>query len=51
MIVRTGERTNFLLHDGFLFKANKLCILDCSLRLRIIKELHGEGHVDRDRTL
>ena len=37
------------LHDGFLFKGNQLCIPDCSLRLRIIKELHGEGHVGMDR--
>nr|GEV83237.1 hypothetical protein [Tanacetum cinerariifolium] len=28
-----------------------LCIPDSSLRLQIIKELHGEGHVGRDRTL
>ncbi|GKF89244.1 putative reverse transcriptase domain-containing protein, partial [Tanacetum coccineum] len=30
---------------------NQLCIPDTSLRLKIIKELHGEGHVGRDRTL
>ncbi|KAJ9546716.1 hypothetical protein OSB04_019259 [Centaurea solstitialis] len=30
---------------------NQLCIPDSSLRLQIIKELHGEGHVGRDRTL
>ncbi|GJS94327.1 putative nucleotidyltransferase, ribonuclease H [Tanacetum coccineum] len=29
----------------------QLCILITSLRLKIIKELHGEGHVGRDRTL
>ena len=34
--VRMGERLNFLLHDGFLFKGNQLCVPDCSLRLRII---------------
>ncbi|GJT04471.1 hypothetical protein Tco_0912088 [Tanacetum coccineum] len=28
---------------------NQLCIPDTSLRLKIIKELHGEGHVGRDR--
>ncbi|PKI50012.1 hypothetical protein CRG98_029599 [Punica granatum] len=49
--VRVGEKLEFLLHDGFLFKGNQLCIPDCSLRLQIIKELHGEGHVGRDRTL
>ena len=46
-----GEQSDFLLHDGFLFQGNQLCILDCSLRLQIIQELHGEGHVGRDRTL
>ncbi|GJU41641.1 putative nucleotidyltransferase, ribonuclease H [Tanacetum coccineum] len=30
---------------------NQLGISDSSLRLQIIKELHGEGHVVRDRTL
>ena len=28
---RMGERSNFLLHDGFLFKGNQLYVLDCSL--------------------
>lgn len=28
-----------------------MCIPDCSLRLRILDELHSEGHVGRDRTL
>ncbi|GJT09295.1 putative nucleotidyltransferase, ribonuclease H [Tanacetum coccineum] len=30
---------------------NQRCIPDTSLCLKIIKELHGEGHVGRDRTL
>ena len=34
--VRMGERSNFLLHDGFLFKGNQFCVLDCSLQLCII---------------
>ncbi|GKE30137.1 putative nucleotidyltransferase, ribonuclease H [Tanacetum coccineum] len=41
----------FFLHDGILFKGNQLCIPESSLHLQIIKELHGEGHVGRDRTL
>ncbi|GKB18232.1 putative nucleotidyltransferase, ribonuclease H [Tanacetum coccineum] len=49
--VQAGEKPDFFLHDGFLFKGNQLCIPDSSLRLQIIKELHGEGHVGRDRTL
>ncbi|GKE84364.1 putative nucleotidyltransferase, ribonuclease H, partial [Tanacetum coccineum] len=49
--VQAGEKPYFFLHNGFLFKGNQLCIPDSSLRLQIIKELHGEGHVGRDRTL
>ncbi|KAI3760252.1 hypothetical protein L1987_50645 [Smallanthus sonchifolius] len=49
--VQAGQKSDFLLHDGFLFKGNQLCIPDSSLRLKIIQELHGEGHVGRDRTL
>ncbi|GJV32643.1 putative reverse transcriptase domain-containing protein [Tanacetum coccineum] len=45
------EKSDFFLHNGFLFKGNQLCIPDSSLRLQIIKELHGEGHVGRDRIL
>ena len=46
-----GERSDFHVHEGFLFKGNQLCVPDCSLRLCIIQELHGEGHLGRDRTL
>ncbi|GJT07733.1 putative reverse transcriptase domain-containing protein [Tanacetum coccineum] len=49
--VQAGEKPYFFLHNGFLFKGNQLCIPDSSLRLQIIKELHGEGHVGHDRTL
>ena len=49
--VQVGEKTDFLLHGGNLFKGDLLCILDCSLHLQIIKELYGEGHVGRYRTL
>ncbi|XP_076922690.1 uncharacterized protein LOC143584547 [Bidens hawaiensis] len=49
--VQASQKSDFLLHDGFLFKGNQLCIPDSSLRLKIIQELHGEGHVGRDRTL
>ncbi|KAK0582957.1 hypothetical protein LWI29_031524 [Acer saccharum] len=49
--VRAGEKLKFVLVDGFLFPGNQLCVPDSSLRLQIIKEIHGEGHVGRDRTL
>ena len=51
VVVCIGEKSDFLLHDGFLFKGNQLCVPDYSLRLRIIQELHGEGHVGSDCTL
>lgn len=47
----TGNQTDYVLLDGFLFRDNGLCVPDCSLRLKIIQELHEEGHVGRDRTL
>ena len=43
--------SEFFSVDGFLLHGNQLCIPKCSLRLQIIKELPGEGHVRRDRTL
>ncbi|GJX99651.1 putative reverse transcriptase domain-containing protein [Tanacetum coccineum] len=49
--VQSGQYPDFNIHDGFLFKGNQLCIPNTSLRLKIIKKLHGEGHVGRDRTL
>nr|GEV78172.1 hypothetical protein [Tanacetum cinerariifolium] len=49
--LQAREKLDFFLHDGFLFKGNQLCILDSSLRLRIIMKLHYEGHVGRDSTL
>lgn len=49
--IQHGERTDFVLQDGFLFQGLKLCIPECSLHLKIIQELHNEGHVSRDRTL
>ena len=49
--VVTKKRFDFLIHDGFLFKGNQLCIPDSSLRLRVIQELHNEGHIGRDKTM
>ncbi|GJV46315.1 putative nucleotidyltransferase, ribonuclease H [Tanacetum coccineum] len=49
--VQLGQKPYFNIHDGFLFKGNQLCIPNNNLCLKIIKELHGEGHVSRDRTL
>ena len=44
---------DFYLHKGFLFKANKLCIPESSLRILLLKESHGGGlmgHFGRDKT-
>ena len=38
------------MYNGFLFKGTKLCIPEGSLRLKIIKECHNEGHIGRDKT-
>ncbi|KAH9652366.1 Endonuclease [Citrus sinensis] len=49
--VVAGFRSDYHLHDEFLFKSNQLCVPDSSLRLKIISELHNEGHMGRDKTL
>ena len=33
----------FSVHDGFLFKANKLCVPKCSIRELLVREVHGGG--------
>ncbi|KAL0378818.1 UNVERIFIED_CONTAM: Transposon Ty3-G Gag-Pol polyprotein [Sesamum radiatum] len=33
----------FYLHDGFLFRANQLCVPNCSIRLLLMKEAHSGG--------
>nr|CAD1820506.1 unnamed protein product [Ananas comosus var. bracteatus] len=49
-----GSHNKFILHDGYLFKGNLLCIPQCSLRYFIIKEAHEgglSGHFGRDKTV
>ena len=49
-----GPYLHYLLHDGYLFKNNCLCIPECSLRQAIIREAHGGGlggHFRRDKNL
>ena len=48
--VQAGSNSDYTLVDGFLFRGSQLCLPDCSLRLRVIEELHNEGHIGRDRT-
>jgi hypothetical protein len=43
----------FVLNDGFLFRANRLCILVGSVRLLLIHEVHGGelmGHFGAKKT-
>jgi hypothetical protein len=49
--VSTGAWGGFGLYNGFLFKGTQLCILKGSLRLKIIKDCHNEGHMGQDKTL
>jgi hypothetical protein len=48
--IQNNQQNDFVLQDGFVFKGTQLCIPECSLRTKIIQELHREGHVGRDRT-
>ena len=44
---------DFYLHDGYLFKANKICIPESSLRKLFLQESHGGGlmgHFGREKT-
>ncbi|KAL2252887.1 UNVERIFIED_CONTAM: Retrovirus-related Pol polyprotein from transposon 17.6 [Sesamum indicum] len=44
----------FHLHDGFLFRANQLCVPNCSIRSLLLKEAHSGGlmgHFGISRTL
>ncbi|CAA0833763.1 Unknown protein, partial [Striga hermonthica] len=46
-----GSFDDYVLSDGFLFRETRLCIPDGSLRHKLVAELHGDGHVSRDRSV
>jgi hypothetical protein len=45
------QQAGYTLQSGFLFKENQLCIPECSLREKIVKELHEGGYFGRDKTM
>lgn len=49
--LQLGVLPDYVLLDDFIFRGTRLCAPACSLRLQLIKELHSEGHVGRDRTI
>lgn len=49
-----GSRDKIYLHDGYLFRENRLCIPKTSMRELLVKEAHGGGlmeHFGVARTL
>ena len=52
---RRGEgQSDYHIHDGFLMKANQLCVPRVSLRDKIIYDMHSSGlaaHFGRDKTV
>lgn len=46
-----GTHGDYTVQDEFLFLGLRLYVPECSLRLKIISELHNEGHIGRDTTL
>lgn len=49
--VLSGQRYDYQVQDGFLFKGLQLCIPDCSLREKVVAELHSLGHFGRDKSI
>jgi len=40
---KVSAKDKYFRHDGFLFKENKLCVPNCSLRELLVREAHGRG--------
>ena len=43
LLVKKQLMTSFFRHEGFLFRENKLCIPNCSIRDLLVRESHGGG--------
>ncbi|GAA0152429.1 hypothetical protein LIER_10913 [Lithospermum erythrorhizon] len=43
-------RNDYVMNNGHLYKDGQLCIPEGSMRLRIVQDLHNEGHVGHDQT-
>ena len=42
-ICKVSIKDKYFRHDGFLFKKNKLCVLNCSLCELLVRKAHGGG--------
>ncbi|XP_057787517.1 uncharacterized protein LOC131004772 [Salvia miltiorrhiza] len=51
MQLTSSSDPKFSTHEGFLFKGLALCIPACSLRGKLVAEIHNSGHVGRDRSV
>ncbi|GJS63516.1 putative CCCH-type zinc finger family protein, partial [Tanacetum coccineum] len=50
-VVLSGQRYNYQVQDGSLFKRMQLCILDCSLREKVVLKLHSLDHFGHDKSI
>lgn len=52
--LRSHPHSDFHITDEFLFKGHNLCIPQCSLREKLIRDLHGgslSDYLGRDKTI
>jgi hypothetical protein len=54
LVLRYSNKwAEYMIQEGFLFKGNQLCILNCSMRENLLKEKHSGGlarHFGHDKT-
>ncbi|GKA30594.1 putative CCCH-type zinc finger family protein [Tanacetum coccineum] len=49
--VLKGQCYDYQIQDGFLFKGRRLCILECSLRGKVVVKQYALGHFGRDKSI